>query len=71
MEDPDQEVRGGLPLSEKNPFFHGFWCCCLQEVQDILKGLYFTHREFKQANDALTAHLIELIRQGKISSRKH
>ena len=30
-----------------------------------------TDREFKPANDALNAHLVELAREGKISSMKH
>ena len=30
-----------------------------------------TDREFKPANDALNAHLVELAREGKISSTKH
>ena len=30
-----------------------------------------TDREFKPANDALNAHLVELTRKGKISSTKH
>ena len=30
-----------------------------------------TDQEFKPANDALNAHLVELARQGKISSTKH
>ena len=30
-----------------------------------------TNREFKPANDVLTAHLVKLAREGKISSTKH
>ena len=30
-----------------------------------------TDREFKPANDALNAHLVELAREGRISSTKH
>ena len=39
--------------------------------KEVINFSVITGREFKPANDALNAHLVELAREGRISSTKH